>query len=82
MMNLLIYVLQIKCIYNDVKIIKRGNKMNTHFFCYSYPLKEYFVKNGLQYITSAINQNTGKKYWLFEGCEKLNNLLAIWRSNK
>lgn len=38
--------------------------MNRYFYCYSYPLKEHFVKNGLRYITAATNQSTGKRYWL------------------
>lgn len=56
--------------------------MNRPFFCYSYPLKEYFIKNGLHYITAATNQSTGKTYWLFEGSKKLNILLQEWRLNK
>lgn len=56
--------------------------MNKYFYCYSYPLKEYFLKNGIKYITAAINQTTNKRYWLFEGTENLNNLLTEWRLNK
>ena len=56
--------------------------MDKPFFCYSYPLKEYFVKNGLKYITAAINQSTGKRYWLFEGSIKLDKLLKEWRANR
>ena len=56
--------------------------MSKHFFCYSYPLKEFFLKNGLEYITVANNQSTGKQYWLFEGSEKLNKLLQEWRANR
>ena len=53
-----------------------------YFYCYSYPLKEFFMNNGLEYITVANNKSTGKQYWLFEGCEKLNTLLNKWRANK
>lgn len=56
--------------------------MNKYFYCYSYPLKEFFKKNGLSYITAAQNKGTSKTYWLFEGSEKLNNLLQEWRLNK
>ena len=56
--------------------------MNRYFYCYSYPLKEFFVSNGLIFVTAAINQSTGKRYWLFEGTEKLNDLLEQWRLNK
>lgn len=33
--------------------------MNKYFYCYSYPLKEYFKKNGLNYITDATNHYKG-----------------------
>lgn len=56
--------------------------MNRYFYCYSYPLKEFLVKNGLRFITAAANQSTNKRYWLFEGTEKLNALLTQWRLNK
>lgn len=56
--------------------------MNKYFYCYSYPLKEFFKKNGLNYITAAQNKGTSKTYWLFEGSEKLNSLLQEWRSSK
>lgn len=56
--------------------------MEKPFFCYSYPLKEYFITNGLRYITAATNQTTRKRYWLFEGSEKLDKLLKEWRANR
>ena len=56
--------------------------MNRYFYCYSYPLKEFFICNGLNYITVAVNQSTNKRYWLFEGTEKLNILLNKWRLRK
>lgn len=56
--------------------------MNKYFYCYSYPLKEFFKNHGLKYITAAKNQTTNKTYWLFEGTEKLNKLLQEWRLNK
>lgn len=56
--------------------------MDRYFYCYSYPLKEFFKQNGLSYIAAAINQTTSKTYWLFEGTEKLNKLLQEWRLNK
>lgn len=50
-----------------------------YFFCYSYPLKHFFEENGLEVITVAKNQTTNKRYWLFKGDEKLNELLEVWR---
>ena len=53
-----------------------------YFYCYSKPLKDYFLENGLKYIIKSVHEKTYKKYWLFEGTEKLNNLLAEWRLRK
>lgn len=53
-----------------------------YYYCYSYPQKEFLKKNGLRYITAAINETAGKRYWLFEGTEKLNELLQVWRDNR
>lgn len=53
-----------------------------YYYCYSYPQKEFLINRGLRYITAAINQSTGKRYWLFEGTEKLNMLLQKWRDNR
>jgi hypothetical protein len=56
--------------------------MNRYFYCYSYPLKNFCTNSGLNYITAGVNKTTQKTYWLFEGTEKLNNLLQEWRLNK
>ncbi len=56
--------------------------MNRYFYCYSYPLKEFLVDNGLRYITNSVNSNTQKKFWVFEGTDELNRLLEIWRVRK
>lgn len=53
-----------------------------YYYCYSYPQKEFLVSNGIRYITAAINQATGKRYWLFEGTNDLNKLLQAWRDNR
>ena len=57
-------------------------KESKFYFCYSYYQKEFLKKNGLRYITAATNETTGKRYWLFEGTEKLNKLLQVWRDNR
>jgi hypothetical protein len=56
--------------------------MNRYFYCYSYPLKEFLTENSLRYITSSVNANTQKKFWVFEGTDELNHLLDIWRVRK
>lgn len=56
--------------------------MNRYFYCYSYPLKTFLIENGLRYITHSVNQNTQKKFWVFEGTDELNHLLDLWRVRK
>ena len=56
--------------------------MNRYFYCYSYPLKEFLIENGLRYITNSVNANTQKKFWVFEGTDELNSLLDVWRVSK
>lgn len=56
--------------------------MNRYFYCYSYPLKTFLAESGLRYITHSVNQNTQKKFWVFEGTDELNRLLDVWRLRK
>ena len=56
--------------------------MNRYFYCYSYPLKEFFKSSGLQFVTASVNLKTNKRYWVFEGTDELNELLAVWRSRR
>ena len=53
--------------------------MNKYFYCYSWPLKEFLRNNGQHSIVSGKHPSTDKKYWVFEGTEKLNNLLTEWK---
>lgn len=42
------------------------------FFCYSERLHKAFKDNGFSYICIGFNQNTGSKFWLYEGTQELN----------
>lgn len=55
---------------------------NKYFYCYSKPLKDYFLENGLRYVIKSVHEKTHKKYWLFEGTDELNELLDGWRLRK
>ncbi|WP_137743259.1 hypothetical protein [Robertmurraya siralis] len=57
-------------------------KKNKLFYCYSKPLKEFLIENGERFITKSIHEKTRKKYWIFIGSEKLNDLLTAWRLRK
>ena len=52
------------------------------YYCYSYPQKEFLKERGVLYISTSVHPTTNKRYWLFEGTEKLNFLLQEWRDNK
>ena len=53
-----------------------------YFYCYSKPLKDFLLNSGERFINKSVHEKTQKKYWLFEGTEQLNNLLAEWRLRK
>lgn len=53
--------------------------MDRLFYCYSYPLKEYLIKKGEKAILFAVHDKTKKRFWVFNGNEKLNSLLSDWR---
>ena len=55
---------------------------NKYFYCYSKPLKDFLLENDERFIIKSIHEKTKKKYWLFEGTEKLNKLLTEWRLRK
>lgn len=56
--------------------------MNSLYYCYSYPQKDYLITNGLYCVVKGIHPKTNKKYWVFERNDKLDNLLNKWRLNK
>ena len=56
--------------------------MNRYFYCYSYPLKEFLLSNGFRFIAASVNNNTQKKYWVFEGTVELNHMLGKWKHRK
>jgi hypothetical protein len=53
--------------------------MSKHFYCYSYPLKEFLLAGGQNSIVAGIHPKTNKKYWVFESTDQLNNLLTEWK---
>ncbi len=56
--------------------------MDKYFYCYSYPLKEFFVSNGEQVILSSIHEKTKKKFWVFNSTDRITELLFKWRNSK
>lgn len=52
--------------------------MKNIYACYSVPLLNYLLKNGLEYELIAYNPNSKKKFWVFLKNEKLDILLKKW----
>ena len=55
---------------------------NKYFYCYSKPLKDFLLENGLRYVLKAKHDKTKKMYWVFESCKKIDKLLTEWRLRK
>ena len=56
--------------------------MNKYFYCYSWPLKEFFIEHGQTIVMSSKNTNTQKTFWVFENNQIITELLAEWRLRK
>lgn len=52
------------------------------YSCYSPKQKDFLIENGVEYIYSCRNNNTGRIKWVFVVCERLSGLLKIWTMNK
>lgn len=53
------------------KYKKWRNSLEKYFYCYSYPLKEFFVSNEEQVILSSIHEKTKKKFWVFKSNDRM-----------
>lgn len=56
--------------------------MKKYFYCYSWPMKEFFVENGCEIVMFSKNTHTNKTFWVFENGEKITTLLTEWRLRK
>ena len=52
------------------------------YCCYSIPLRNFLIGNGLRYKIVAKNPNTFKDFWVFVRDAKLDMLLYEWTANK
>jgi len=53
------------------------------YCCYSVPLRDFLMSNGLRYEICAKNPNSDILMWVFIRTEQLNTLLEKWsRSTK
>ncbi len=56
--------------------------MNTYYYCYSHPLKNYLIENGEFCIVKGIHPKTSKRYWVFQRNRNLDILLTQWQLQK
>lgn len=56
--------------------------MNEYFYCYSWPLKDFFINNGQTVVMCSRNTNTNKTFWVFKNSNEITTLLNEWRSRK
>lgn len=52
------------------------------YCCYSIPVRDFLMSNGLKYKIVAKNPNSLKDFWVFIRDEKLDKLLTEWTANK
>lgn len=53
--------------------MRKGN-----YNCFSYKLKEYLFKNGVNPIHEMIHSKTKRTFWVYERDNKLDELLSKW----
>ena len=52
------------------------------YCCYSIPLRDYLLKNGLRYEICAKNPNTYNLMWVFIRTADLDKFLCEWSNKK
>ncbi|WP_419893625.1 hypothetical protein [Oceanobacillus kimchii] len=55
---------------------------NTYFFCYSPYLQSWIDKEGIQYITAAINPQTNSLFYMYEQSEELSKAIKSYEDIK
>ena len=64
---------------NEFKVKMKDSKL---YCCYSVPLRNYIIQNGVHYEICAKNPNSDILMWIFIRTEKLNKLLKMWSQSK
>ena len=49
------------------------------FYCYSKPLKNHLLKNGIKFLCKAKHHKTEKLFWMFERDYVLDEALSGWK---
>ena len=64
---------------NEFKVKMKDSKL---YCCYSVPLRNYLIQNGVHYEICAKNPNSDILMWIFLRTAKLNKLLKMWSQSK
>ena len=57
-------------------------QMNNNFYCYSKRMNFFLMALKFQYISTSINKNTNKKYWVYEKSADLDLAIELYNSVK
>lgn len=55
------------------------NVKEKYFFCYSSNLVRFFALKNVEYICKGLNEQNGKRFWLYERTENLEDALEKYR---
>lgn len=55
---------------------------NKYYYCYSHPQKDFLIIHGMRYVIKGIHPDTKKRYWVFEKCDYLDELLLEWQTRR
>ena len=55
---------------------------NNSYYCYSTRLYHFLVSMKFRYVSTGINKNTNKKYWVYNKSEKLDSAIELYNSVK
>lgn len=51
---------------------------NNKFFCYSNRLHSFLLSMKFQYVSTGVNKNTNKDYWVYAKSEKLDEAIIMY----
>lgn len=55
---------------------------NNYFYCYSNKMNYFLMALSFRYVSTNINKNTNKKYWVYDKSEKLDSAIELYNSVK
>lgn len=55
---------------------------NNNFYCYSTRMYHFLTALQFIYISVGINNNTNKRYWVYNKSEKLDSAIELYNSVK